>query len=80
SYQRPANMVTDWSLRWGKKISEKFAFKIAGEFMQAKDWLANDQRNYQRTATTGNPFGQVVPGDRNSDPNYDGVNVYGDET
>lgn len=80
NYQRPANLVTDWSVRWGKKVSEKFAFKIGAEFMQAKDWLANDQRDYKRAAATGYPFGQVVSGDRNSDPNYDGVNVYGDET
>ncbi len=80
NYQRSANLYTDWSLRWAKKVSEKFAFKVGAQFMQAKDWLANNKGNYQRSATTGNPFGQAIPGDRNSDPNYDGVNVYGDET
>ena len=36
----------------------------------------NDYRNYNRAATGGS----VKAGDRQSDPNYDGINVYGDET
>jgi outer membrane receptor protein involved in Fe transport len=65
-----------WSLRWAEKISDRFAFKIGGEFIQAKDWVADDYRNYKRLGTTGS----IVPGTRDTDPNYDGVNVYGDET
>jgi outer membrane receptor protein involved in Fe transport len=41
--------------------------------LQAKDWSATDTRNFDRTAR------QLKGGDRNTDPNYDGVNVYGDE-
>jgi len=79
SYQRSSpGAYYNWSLRWGKKISEKFAYKIGAEFVQARDWLANNKSNYSRTS--GTPNGQVISGDRNSDPNYDGVNVYGDET
>jgi outer membrane receptor protein involved in Fe transport len=66
----------NWNLRWGYKVSEKFAFKINAEMIQAKDWTGNDTRNYSRTGTTG----AVIPGDRSTDPNYDGINVYGDET
>ena len=66
----------NWSLRWAHKISEKFAFKIGTELIHAKDWLAQDYRNYKRFGTTGN----IAPGTRQTDPNYDGVNVYGDET
>ncbi len=66
----------NWSLRWAQKVSEKFAFKIGSELIQAKDWLADDYRNYKRLGTTG----AIVPGTRDTDPNYDGVNVYGDET
>lgn len=66
----------NWNMRWGKKVSEKFAFKINAELIQAKDWQGTDQRNYLRAATGG----KVVAGTRASDPNYDGVNVYGDET
>ena len=35
-------------------------------------------RNYSRS--TGTQLGQTIPGNRASDPNYDGVNFYGDET
>jgi outer membrane receptor for ferrienterochelin and colicin len=45
--------------------------------IQAKDWLAGDNRNVTRSG----PFlGTVVPGTRATDPNYDGMNIYGDET
>jgi outer membrane receptor protein involved in Fe transport len=78
NYQRSVGAYYDWSVRWASKLSEKFAYKIGAQFMQSRDWLANDKSNYSRS--TGSPFGQVVPGWRESDPNYDGVNVYGDET
>ncbi len=74
--QRPAAPYHNWNLRWGKKVSEKFAFKTNFEFIQAKDWLGVDERNYSRLGT----LGTVAPGTRKTDPNYDGVNVYGDET
>lgn len=66
----------NWSLRWAQKVSEKFAFKIGTELIQAKDWVADDYRNYKRLGTTGS----ITAGTRSTDPNYDGVNVYGDET
>jgi len=66
----------NWSVRWAEKISEKFAFKIGMELVAAKDWLGYDKRNYSRTGTNG----KIIDGDRATDPNYDGINVYGDET
>ena len=74
--QREASAYHNWNMRWGKKISDKFAFKINAELIQAKDWQGRDYRNYARAATGGN----VKAGNRASDPNYDGINVYGDET
>ena len=74
--QRALSPYHNWNVRWANKVSEKFAFKINAELIQAKDWLGADNRNYSRTATTG----FVIPGDRKTDPNYDGINVYGDET
>ena len=70
----------DWSLRWGKKVNERFAFKIGAQFIQAKDWIGTDRTNYEAGDVALNEYGDVKSGDRNSDPNYDGVNVYGDET
>ncbi|MEP7238635.1 MAG: TonB-dependent receptor, partial [Ferruginibacter sp.] len=74
--QRPAAPYHNWNMRWGKKVSDKFAFKINAELIQAKDWQGRDYRDYQRAATGGS----VKAGNRASDPNYDGINVYGDET
>ncbi len=73
---RDASPYYNWSLRWANKVSEKFAFKVGAELIQAKDWVANDYRDYDRLATTGG----VKTGTRETDPNYDGINVYGDET
>lgn len=74
-YQRSAAPFYDWSFRWAKKVSEKFAFKIGGQFIQAQDWRGNDTRNLLRN----NVISSLKGGNRQSDPNYDGVNVFGDE-
>ena len=66
----------DYTLRWAKNFNDKFAFKIGAQYTQANDWLANDTTNYLRSGASG----KVVTGTRQTDPNYDGVNVYGDET
>ena len=74
--QHDPSSYHNWSLRWAKKLSEKFAFKISSELVQAKDWIATDYRNYKGLTVTGQP----AAGTRESDPNYNGINVYGDET
>ena len=75
--QRPdVSSFHDFSLRWAKAFNDKFAFKIGVQYISATDWLANDSSNYSRSGT----IGKVIPGNRQTDPNYDGVNVYGDET
>ena len=71
-----ATSFYDYSFRWAKAFNNKFAFKIGGQFIRATDWLASDSSNYQRSGNVG----KIIPGTRQSDPNYDGVNVYGDET
>ncbi|HEX6915565.1 MAG TPA: TonB-dependent receptor [Chitinophagaceae bacterium] len=73
--QRGAAPYYDWSVRWGKKITERFAFKIGGQLVQAQDWQATDISNLQRN----NVFSSLKAGTRATDPNYDGVNVFGDE-
>ncbi len=74
--ERSVSPYYNWSLRWAQKVSERFAFKIGSELIQAKDWLAEDYRNYKRLGTTGS----IVPGTRETDPQFDGINIYGDET
>lgn len=75
NYQRNPAPFYDWSLRWAKKVSERFAFKIGGQFIQAQDWQGNDTRNLLRN----NVISSLKNGDRSTDQNYDGVNVFGDE-
>ncbi len=76
SRERDVSAYYNWNLRWAKTIGDKFAFKISSDMIKADDWLAYDYRNYKRLGTSG----AIIPGTRQSDPNYDGVNVYGDET
>jgi outer membrane receptor protein involved in Fe transport len=75
--QRPAAPYFDWSFRWAKAFKNKFAIKFTWQIMSAKDWEANDYDDVARTSTNS----KIKPGgNRTNDPNYDGVNVYGDET
>ncbi|MGC5189132.1 hypothetical protein ACPXBB_26410, partial [Escherichia coli] len=69
--QRPRAPYYDWSVRWAKKINDKFAYKINAQFLQAQDWLANRKNNYLRPPLSAMPNGQITGGDRLSDPNYD---------
>ncbi|HVG40136.1 MAG TPA: carboxypeptidase-like regulatory domain-containing protein, partial [Chitinophagaceae bacterium] len=66
----------DWSFRYAKSIKDKFAFKITSQLIKASDWEAYDYRNVERTSINS----KLVGGNRTTDPNYDGVNMYGDET
>ena len=76
-YERTIAPYFDWSLRWAKKVNDKFAFKIGAQLVQIKDWQAMDTRDLLRN----NVISSLKPGNptRQSDPNYDGVNVFGDE-
>ena len=65
------NEIHDFNIRMAYKFSEKFAAKATLSYLNGTEWYATDYRN------TAN--GQYIAGDRNSDINYDGLNVYGDE-
>ena len=71
-----ASAYYDYSLRWAKAFNDKIAFKIGAQYLQGNDWLASDSTNYKRNGNSG----KTIAGTRATDPNYDGVNVYGDET
>lgn len=64
----------DWTVRFAQAFKNKFAFKIGMQLIQAKDWIANSTQDYDRLTK------QLKSGNRQTDPNYDGINVYGDET
>ncbi|WP_316821525.1 TonB-dependent receptor [Pedobacter gandavensis] len=60
-------------VRLAKAWNNKFAFKGSFSFLQAQDWHANNYSDFDRAAR------KFKEGTRQSDPNYDGINVYGDE-
>lgn len=58
-------------LRYAKAFNNKFAFKVNFSLMDAEDWRSNDYTtDVNRPESTVNLTGQ---------PNFDGVNTYGDE-
>jgi outer membrane receptor protein involved in Fe transport len=73
---RRASPYYDWTMRWAKNINNKIGVKFAWQLLKANDWMADDYRNVQRTSV----LSKLIAGDRSTDTNYDGINVYGDET
>ena len=68
-----AQEFKQFDMRMAKSWNNKFGAKFAFSFLQAKDWFGTNTSNFDRAAN------MPKSGDRISDPNYDGVNVYGDE-
>ena len=66
----------DYSMRWAKSWRNKWGIRLSGQYISGTDWLATDSSNYQGAGATG----KLIAGNRQSDPNYNGVNFYGDET
>jgi iron complex outermembrane recepter protein len=71
--QRDASPYQDMSLRYAKAFNNKFAFKVNFSYLTANDWQAQDYSNFNRVTQA------IKPGTRETDPNFDGVNIYGDE-
>ena len=65
------NAYYDFNIRMAHAFSNKLAAKATLSYLKGEEWHATDYRN------TFN--GEYASGDRNSDINYDGLNVYGDE-
>ncbi len=65
------NQFYDVNIRMAHAFSEKFAAKATLSYLDGTEWFATDYRNTRDGVHTS--------GDRNSDRNYDGLNVYGDE-
>ena len=65
------NEYKDFNIRLAHAFSDKFAAKATLSYLEGTEWYATDYRN------TAN--GEYTSGDRDSDRNYDGLNVYGDE-
>jgi iron complex outermembrane recepter protein len=62
------NPFRDFGIRAAKKFTDHFAAKVNFTYLEAKEWIADDRRDLTQNFT-GNP----------TNPNYDGLNTYGDE-
>ena len=80
------NQLNEFDIRMAYAFSDKFAAKASLSYLDGTEWYATDNRN---TSSMGSLRGaQYVPGTRpggrnyeakaTDDPNYDGVNIYGD--
>jgi iron complex outermembrane receptor protein len=61
------NDYTDVGLRMAYKFSEKFAAKVNFGYVKGTDWFATNEED------------KLFRGLTRDDPDYDGVNIYGDE-
>ncbi|MCT4699959.1 TonB-dependent receptor [Tenacibaculum haliotis] len=71
--QSGSDQFYDVGIRMAHKFSDYFAAKVNLTVYKAEEWHANDDSN-----TTG-VGGEIIAGNRNNTPDYDGVNFYGDE-
>ena len=67
------NIFHDASIRMAHTFSDKFAAKVTLSYLKGTEWSATDYRN---TTAIG---GSYKEGNRDTDINYNGLNVYGDE-
>ena len=65
------NDFYEYNIRYAYTFSEYFAAKATLSVLEGTEWFATDDRNTLN--------GQYVAGNRQTDINYDGLNVYGDE-
>jgi iron complex outermembrane receptor protein len=73
-----AQPYQEYAVRYAKAVSKKLAFKINADYIKAYDWMPYDYRNMD--GSSGLRVLKPGGGTRETDPGYDGVNVYGDET
>jgi outer membrane receptor protein involved in Fe transport len=74
--QHAAAPYNNIAMRYAAVFKNKLAFRISGELIRGSDWEAEDYRNKQQIGI----LSKVAGGNRYNDPNFNGVNVYGDET
>lgn len=72
--QHKATPYQEYVVRYDKAFNNKFAFKINAGYIKAYDWIASDYRNYDKANF------HLKSGNAETDPAYDGINIYGDET
>lgn len=73
SRNNPTTPFYDASVRFAKAFNDKVAFKINLSYLTAEDWQATNYSNLNLGGTQNGLRGAGVK------PDYDGMNVYGDE-
>jgi outer membrane receptor protein involved in Fe transport len=63
--------MTSFGIRYAKAFNNKFAFKVNFSMMDAEDWHSNDYK-----MDVNRPESKI---DLSGQPNFNGVNTYGDE-
>tara|TARA_B100001564_G_scaffold230815_1_gene194935 strand:- start:143265 stop:146123 length:2859 start_codon:yes stop_codon:yes gene_type:complete len=69
------NAFTDFGMRLAKKISDKWAFKVAFAAKEGTEWAAGDTRHKRECSNCGE--GSIVEGYDPNATDYDAVNEYG---
>ncbi len=69
------NPLYDFSVRYAKSFNNKVAFKVNFSFFDAEDWRGTNYNTDRVRPQTRRPGSEDVP----QSPNFDGVNLYGDE-
>ena len=62
------NAYTDLGIRMAHKFNDKFAAKVNFGYLKGTDWAATSEVD-----------SDMIGGNRATNPNYNGINVYGDE-
>jgi iron complex outermembrane recepter protein len=70
--QGESNPLTNYGIRYAKAFNNRFAFKINFYYTMATDWMGNDYKTHR--GDPENPYDQTARQD------FDGLNLYGDET
>jgi iron complex outermembrane recepter protein len=68
---------TDVGIRYAKRLSDQWAYKFNVSYFTGTDWEANDQSHLVGLSDRGRAA-ELLSRDRDH-PNYNAVNVYGDE-
>lgn len=71
------NPLFDVGARFAKAYNDKFAFKLNFGILSVTDWTANDESYYISNQRV--PFAEDLLKLPRNAPNFDAVNVYGDE-
>ncbi len=69
-----AKLFSETTIRVAQVVSQRFAFKINAAFSKGYDWVADDHTDLNPLANSSNGLTGA------SNPGYDGVNSYGNES